>query len=60
MKRGEDVKHEMAVLALWLLAVVPTLLILRESEYFSYLGPLYFLCTVGSMYIVRSAKRGGS
>ena len=54
----EDLKHELAILLLWLLAVVPTLLLLRESGLFTYLGPLYFLCMVGSVYIVRSAKRG--
>jgi hypothetical protein len=54
----EDLKHELAILLLWLLAVVPTLLMLRESGLFTYLGPLYFLCMVGSVYIVRSAKRG--
>lgn len=59
MKRREDVKHEMAVLLLWLLAVVPTLLLLRESGLFSYLGPLYFICMVGSVYVVRNAKKGG-
>ena len=57
MRRREDVRHELAVLGLWLLAVVPTLLLLRESGLFSYLGPLYFICMVGSVYIVRSARK---
>ena len=51
-----DLRYELATLALWLLAVVPTLLLLRESGLFTYLGPLYFLCMVGSVYIVRSAR----
>ena len=50
-------KHELAVLGLWLIALVPTLLLLQPSGLFSYLGPLYFLCMVGSIYIVRSAKK---
>lgn len=52
-------KHELAVLALWLLAVVPTLLMVHQSGLFTFLGPLYFLCMVGSVYIVRSAKKKG-
>ncbi len=50
-------KYEMATLALWLLAVVPTLLLVHQSGVFTYLGPLYFLCMVGSIYIVRNAKK---
>lgn len=50
-------KHELATLGLWLLAVVPTLLLVQHSGLFTYLGPLYFLCMVGSVYIVRSAKK---
>jgi hypothetical protein len=51
-------KYELAVVVLWLLAVVPTLLVVRQSGLFTYLGPLYFLCMVGSVYIVRSARGG--
>lgn len=50
-------KHELAVLGLWLIAVVPTLLLLQPTGLFPYLGPLYFLCMVGSIYVVRSAKK---
>ena len=53
----EDLKHEMGILVLWLLAVVPTLLLLRDTGLFTYLGPLYFLCMLGSIYIVRHAKK---
>lgn len=49
-------KHEMAVLALWLVAVIPTLMMVYQFGLFTYLGPLYFLCMVGSVYVVRSAK----
>jgi len=51
------VKHELAVLGLWLLAVVPTLLLVQQTGLFTYLGPLYFICMVGSVYVVRSAKK---
>ncbi len=50
-------KYELATLGLWLLAVIPTLLLVHQSGLFSYLGPLYFICMVGSVYIVRSAKK---
>jgi hypothetical protein len=50
-------RHELAILGLWLLAVVPTLLLVHQSGLFTYLGPLYFICMVGSVYIIRSAKR---
>lgn len=50
-------KHELAVIGLWLLAVIPTLLMVHDTGLFSYLGPLYFICMVGSVYIVRSAKK---
>ncbi len=50
-------KHEMTVLGLWLLAVIPTLLLVHESGVFTFLGPLYFLCIVGSVYVVRNAKK---
>jgi hypothetical protein len=47
----------MTVLGLWLLAVIPTLLLVHESGVFTFLGPLYFLCIVGSVYVVRNAKK---
>jgi len=52
-----QVRDELAVLGLWLLAVVPTLLLVHDSGVFTYLGPLYFICMVGSVYIVRNLKK---
>lgn len=52
-------RHELAVIALWLLAVVPTLLLVHQTGVFTFLGPLYFICIVGSIYTVRSAKKKG-
>ena len=49
-------KYELAILGMWLLAVIPTLLLVHQSGLFTYLGPLYFICMIGSVYIVRSAK----
>lgn len=58
-KLEKPVKHELAILALWLIAVVPTLILVHQTGVFSFLGPLYFICMVGSVYIVRSAKKKG-
>jgi hypothetical protein len=49
-------KHELAVLGLWLIAVVPTILLVQQTGLITFLGPLYFICMVGTVYIVRSAK----
>ena len=49
-------KYELAILLLWLVAIVPTFLLVRQSGFFTYLAPLYFICMVGSVYLVRSAK----
>lgn len=51
-----NLKYELAVVLLWIIAVVPTLLIVRQTGLFTYLGPLYFLCMVGTVYIVRNAR----
>lgn len=50
-------KHELAIIALWLLAVVATLFLVHQSGVFTFLGPLYFICMLGSVYIVRSSKK---
>ena len=52
-------KHELAVLVLWLIAAVVTLLVVEETGLYTYLGPLYFICMVSSIYVVRAAKRHG-
>lgn len=48
-------RHEMAILGLWLAAAVATYVLTDGS--FTYLGPLFFICMVGSIFIVRSAKK---
>lgn len=50
-------KYELIMLALWLIAIIPTLLLVHETGLFSILGPLYFLCMVGSVYLIRNAKK---
>lgn len=59
MFRGDDLKYELIVLGLWLLAFVPTYILFKSSGYFTFLAPLYFLCMVGNVYMVRYARRKG-
>lgn len=47
---------EFSILALWLIAIATTLYLTRDTGLFTYLAPLYFVCTVGSIVTVRSAK----
>lgn len=49
-------RHELAVLMLWLIAAVVTLIVVKQAGLFSYLGPLYFVCAIGCIFAVRSAK----
>ncbi|MFQ5706355.1 MAG: hypothetical protein ACE5HO_02845 [bacterium] len=49
-------KHELATLVLWFIAIVATMLLVREKTLFTYLGPLYAICTIGSLLIVRQAR----
>jgi hypothetical protein len=49
--------HEFAMLALWAIAILATFLILWDSKSLTYLGPLYFICMVGSIIVVRNAKK---
>jgi hypothetical protein len=48
-------KHELAVLALWLIAIIVTLMVL-DGEGFTFLGPLYAICMIGSVVTVRNAR----
>jgi hypothetical protein len=50
-------KYIAATIALWLIAIVSTLLIVKDTAAFSYLGPVYFICLVGSILMMRSATR---
>lgn len=43
-------------LALWLIAIFTTLFMIRDTGLFTYLGPLYFICMLGSTIVVRNAK----
>lgn len=50
-----------ATIAIWLIAVLVTLAMVKDSGVFTYLWPLYGICMIGSVSIARSAlgRRGG-
>jgi hypothetical protein len=50
-------KHEIAILLLWLIAIVATMLIVRGTGLFNFLGPLLFVCMVGSLVTLVRARR---
>ncbi len=50
-------KYTLAILALWLIAVVTTAVLVRGTGLFTYLGPLYAICMIGSLSIVWKAQR---
>jgi len=50
-------RPEFAVLALWLVAIAATFLLVEDRRPFTFLGPLYFVCTMGSILTVRNAGR---
>jgi hypothetical protein len=50
-------KHQMANLALWLIAIVVTFLLVPDRHTMTTLGPVYAVCMIGSMVTVRAAVR---
>jgi len=46
-------RYELATLALWLVAITTTLVVVRDTGLFTYLGPVLFICMVGSIVVVR-------
>ena len=48
-------KHVTATIALWALAILVTLVMVRDAGVFTFLGPLYTICMIGSVVIVRNA-----
>jgi len=49
-------KHTLAVAALWVIAIAATIVIVADRSVFSYLGPLYAVCMIGSVVIVKRAS----
>jgi|AP12_2_1047962.scaffolds.fasta_scaffold273591_2 hypothetical protein len=52
-----------ALLALWLIALVTTVLLVPDRSVLTYLGPVFAVCTIGSITVLRkacSAASGGA
>jgi hypothetical protein len=49
-------KETLIVAALWLIAIVTTVIFIRETGWFTYLGPVYLICMIGSIITVRRAR----
>jgi hypothetical protein len=49
-------KHIAAVVALWALAILSTVAIVPDRGVFTYLGPVYAICMIGSVAVVRRAQ----
>ena len=53
-------KHELASLILWLISGTATLLMVPTPQVMTRLAPLYFICAVGTIVIVRVARRSAA
>ena len=49
-------RHEFTVLVMWLIAIGGTLAMVTDPGIFTYLGPLYAVCMIGSVVAVRRAR----
>jgi len=50
-------KTELTVLGLWAIAIAATVLLVGDTGKFTYLGPVYAICAIGSVFTVRRARR---
>lgn len=50
--------QEFVILILWVIAIVATFLIIKDTGKFSYLAPVYSICMIGSIITVRTLKKG--
>lgn len=50
-------KYTLAVVALWALAIIATVVIVPDRSAFTYLGPLYAVCMIGSVVVVQRASK---
>ena len=42
------------IVALWAIAIAATMVIVKDSKVFTFLGPIYFVCMLGSVVTVRN------
>ena len=50
-------KHQIAILLLWIIAIVVTFMNIDDSRLVTTLGPVYAVCMIGSVVTVRAASR---
>jgi hypothetical protein len=48
-------KAPLAVLALWLIALASTFFLVHDRSVFTFLGPIFAICMIGSVTVVRRA-----
>jgi hypothetical protein len=48
-------KYILTIAFLWFIAIVTTLVLVGKTGVFTYLGPVYFICMVGSIVAIRRA-----
>ncbi len=53
-------KYVAAIVALWALAIIATAAIVNDRAVFTYLAPLYAVCMIASVVVVRKAHTGSN
>lgn len=48
-------KYIITITVLWLIAIVTTILFVGKADAFNYIGPVYFICMVGSIITMKKA-----
>jgi hypothetical protein len=48
-------KYILTITLLWIIAIVTTLWFIDKENSFTYLGPVYWICMVGSIVTMRRA-----
>ena len=51
-------KYVIATLLLWVIALATTVLVVKDTSASTILGPLFAICMIGSVVIVRRAIAG--
>lgn len=49
-------KFVWAVLLLWMIAILSTFFVVKDAALFARLGPVYFVCMLGSIVTVRKSQ----
>lgn len=49
--------HELVILVLWMVAILATFFIIKDTGKFTYLAPVYTICMIGSLITIRAMKK---